>query len=65
MCADSTLMRPHETAATLQVSIRTLEYWRAHGDGPKFVRVGRHVRYRLDDISAWLDERSSTGTGAT
>ncbi|WP_335337306.1 helix-turn-helix domain-containing protein [Celeribacter marinus] len=32
------------------IAPRTLERWRAEGRGPQFVRIGRHVRYRLTDI---------------
>lgn len=34
-----------EAAALLGVSVRTLESLRAAGTGPRFVRVGRAVRY--------------------
>ncbi len=36
-----------------QISVRTLEKWRSRGDGPKFVKVGSAVRYRLTDVEAW------------
>lgn len=32
------------------IAPRTLERWRTKGRGPQFVRIGRHVRYRLTDI---------------
>jgi len=32
--------------------------WRSRGDGPVALKVGRHVRYRLDDIGDWLDSRA-------
>ena len=32
------------------IAPRTLERWRTEGRGPQFVRIGRHVRYRLTDI---------------
>ncbi len=33
------------------------------GTGPKFVKVtGRQVRYRWDDIEAWVDSRTKTRT---
>jgi predicted site-specific integrase-resolvase len=34
-------------------SVRTLEDWRLDGKGPKFIRPGGKVRYRLADIEAW------------
>ncbi|HHB81066.1 MAG TPA: DNA-binding protein, partial [Aliiroseovarius sp.] len=35
------------------IAPRTLERWRAEGRGPRFVRIGRHVRYRQTDIEAF------------
>lgn len=35
------------------LSPETVKRWRRTGDGPKFIRVGRHVRYRLADVEAW------------
>jgi len=38
---------------------RTLQRWRATGDGPAFVRAGkRRVLYRVADIEAWLRDRT-------
>ena len=44
------------------VSIRTLERWRVQGQGPKFVKVGRSVRYDIDDVKAWLDGQKLQST---
>jgi hypothetical protein len=41
-------------AAYLDVSDRTVGQWRRARRGPKFVLVGKHVRYRWSDIDAWL-----------
>jgi hypothetical protein len=41
---------------------RTLERWRQTGDGPRFVRVGRAVRYRRSDLDAWLESRVRSST---
>ena len=32
----------------------TLEQWRLKGKGPKFIRLGRLVRYRLSDVNAYI-----------
>ena len=32
----------------------TLEQWRLKGKGPKFIKLGRLVRYRLSDIEAYI-----------
>jgi hypothetical protein len=40
-----------------QVSPRTLERWRWTGIGPRFLKIGRRVRYRLEDIEAYEKQR--------
>jgi excisionase family DNA binding protein len=41
-----------EAAALLGVSVRTLEGLRATGEGPRYVRVGRAVRYPRNMLKA-------------
>jgi excisionase family DNA binding protein len=41
----------------LNVSTRTLERWRVEGVGPIYVKVGRRVLYRREDVETWLTER--------
>jgi len=38
---------------------QTLANWRSLGKGPQYHRVGKHVRYRLSEVSAWLDEQQT------
>jgi predicted DNA-binding transcriptional regulator AlpA len=38
------------------VPLGTIYVWNSKGVGPKYLRVGRHVRYRLADVVEW--ERS-------
>ncbi|MEW6238891.1 MAG: helix-turn-helix domain-containing protein [Candidatus Omnitrophota bacterium] len=52
-----------EAARILHLSRRTLESLRIRGGGPRFVRISnRCVRYRPEDISQWLEERSRFNT---
>ena len=39
----------------LDVPLRTIYRWRSRHDGPRGYRIGRHVRYRVDDIERWLE----------
>ena len=40
------------------------EFWALWaGDGPRFIKLGRHVRYRADDVLAWIDESARTCSG--
>jgi len=40
----------------------TLEIWRIQGVGPKYVKVGRLVRYRLEDLDAYLQAQTRSST---
>jgi excisionase family DNA binding protein len=40
----------------LRVPVQTLYSWRAQGYGPPARRMGKHLRYRPDDVTAWLDQ---------
>ena len=55
------LLTPREVAARFRVSTRTLETWRFAGRGPKYLRIGGHVRYRPSDIHEWEEHHSYWG----
>jgi predicted DNA-binding transcriptional regulator AlpA len=50
-----------EYLTALQVSELTgfsekgLENMRARGDGPRFLKVGTSVRYRIEDVRTWVE----------
>lgn len=48
-------LTPDELAAMLNVPKATLYQWNRRGSGPAYMHLGRHVRYRLSDVEAWLD----------
>lgn len=41
-------------ATRLGVSRSTLQSWRYGGRGPRFIKLGRMVRYRNADVDAYL-----------
>ncbi len=47
-----------ELADYLGVPLTTVYNWRVKGSGPKGYRVGKHVRFRLEDVTRWLEEHS-------
>lgn len=55
--AEERLLTPSEAAQLMAVPVRTLDGWRNRSIGPKYLKVGRHVRYRSSDLSAWLETR--------
>jgi hypothetical protein len=53
------LLTQTEAANLLHVEPRTLESWRQHRIGPCYIRYSRRcVRYRLQDLSAWVSEQA-------
>jgi excisionase family DNA binding protein len=44
-----------ELAEYLQVPEQTVYTWRKRGAGPRGFRIGRHVRFRREDVEAWID----------
>jgi len=52
-----------QVAAHYGLSEVTLRKWRITGRGPRFVRVGRAVRYSGADLDAFLSGRAFTTTG--
>lgn len=43
-------LNQRQLAARWGVSVRTLERWRSHRQGPPFLKLGGHVTYRVEDI---------------
>lgn len=57
------LFTPEQVAAALGVSHRTLAAWRSTRRNPlPYVKVGRLVRYRRQDVTAWLESQLHTTT---
>jgi excisionase family DNA binding protein len=53
----SEVLTAAEAADYLRYPVETLRRWRALGEGPRFVKAGRHVRYRRAALDRWLEER--------
>jgi len=50
-------LSPKALADLLDVPVTTVYGWNYKGTGPNAVRIGRHVRYRREDIEAWMQEQ--------
>jgi len=53
------LLTVKDLADLLSVPADTIYRWRYVGTGPTAIKVGRHLRFRIQDVEAWLDERAS------
>lgn len=56
-------LTPEALAERLGVPLRTVYAWNSTGVGPRYLRIGRHVRYRLADVIAWENERYAAQGG--
>lgn len=45
---------PQELAEELGLPVGTIYKWRYAGHGPRGHRIGKHVRFRRDDVDIWL-----------
>ena len=52
----ATFLTQHELAELLRLPERTLEDWRLTHTGPPYLKLGRHVRYEVQDVLAWVQE---------
>ena len=56
------LLTPQEASVYLGVSVQTLAIWRCNKRyNLKYVKVGRNVRYNVDDLKSFLNGRTYTG----
>ena len=49
------LWGPQEVANYFGVPIQTIYQWRHKGYGPPARRVGKHLRYKPDEVETWFD----------
>ncbi|QGY40913.1 helix-turn-helix domain-containing protein [Pseudodesulfovibrio cashew] len=45
----------HEAAEFLSLSPQTLELWRHNSEGPRYVKLGRAVRYAVADLIEYME----------
>jgi hypothetical protein len=58
----SELLNEKEVAANYTVSVSTVRRWRLTGGGPRFIKIGALVRYRVGDVIAFLESRPTGGS---
>jgi len=51
------LMTRQQAADYMGVTPQALSQMNVRGEGPRFVRIGRSVRYRRPDIAEWIESR--------
>ena len=58
-------MRPDSAASYLSLSMQRLAKMRLYGGGPVFLRAGRSILYRREDLDKWLVSLSRLSTSDT
>ena len=57
-------LSPQALAEREGVPLETVYGWNKTRTGPRYMKIGRHVRYRLADVVAWENSRT-IATGRT
>jgi predicted DNA-binding transcriptional regulator AlpA len=55
------LLNEHDVARITGLSVASIRRWRLLHQGPKYIKIGAAVRYKPEDVSAWLESRPSGG----
>jgi predicted DNA-binding transcriptional regulator AlpA len=56
------LLNEHQVADSCAISVLTLRKWRVEGRGPRYVKIGTLVRYRPEDVDAWIESHDTQRT---
>ena len=57
----NTLLNEHDVARITSLSVAFVRRLWLLRQGPKYIKIGAAVRYKPEDISAWLEFRPSSG----
>ena len=55
-------LNTRQAAELIGLKANTLEIWRLRGTGPKYIKFGRAVRYRLTDLESYVDAQTRQST---
>lgn len=51
------LIGVEELAEYLGVPVQTIYDWRLSAHAPRAYKIGKHLRFALSDVQAWLEEQ--------
>ena len=58
----ATVMTVQQASDHLGLAVSTLNKWRCQGGGPAFIKMGRAVRYRVEDLENYISESRLVST---
>jgi excisionase family DNA binding protein len=61
---DNPFLSPEELAEYLGVPVATIYAWRYRNYGPPGWKCGRHVRFKREDVEAWVEAQKAGGGNA-
>lgn len=50
-------LTPEELAERWHLPLATLSQWRWTGQGPTFLKLGKHISYRLKDVEVFEEQK--------
>jgi predicted DNA-binding transcriptional regulator AlpA len=56
-----TLLNERDVARITGMSVASVRRWRLLRQGPRFLKVSAAVRYRPEDVTAWIASRPTGG----
>jgi len=56
-----TLLNEHDVARVVGMSVASVRRWRLLRQGPKYRKIGAAVRYKPEDVAAWIESRPTGG----
>jgi excisionase family DNA binding protein len=56
------LLNTEQVSSYIGLAKQTITELRVKGGGPKFCKIGRAVRYKREDLDAWIDQFQSVGS---
>ena len=57
------LLTVRELSSALGVPVGTIYDWRTRGEGPVAHRFGKHLKFAVSDVRAWMDMRRDDAAG--
>jgi predicted DNA-binding transcriptional regulator AlpA len=55
------LLNEHDVARITGLSVASVRRWRLLRKGPRYLKIGAAVRYKPEDMAAWLKSRPTGG----
>ncbi len=55
------LLNEHDVARLTGLSVASVRRWRLFRQGPIYRKIGAAVRYKPEDLAAWLESRPCGG----